>query len=138
MASRLARAAVEGTQKKSSSTRNFYLEVRGGRQGHAHRRTRTCMCACCMHAWTHTLGMRTHARTHACSRRHAHATRACTQTRLHAPPPSPPPQVCRCLPFIQRIHKLDEVLTTAELRAIVKSRFLDYSNVKDPRVRARA
>ncbi|KAF5836747.1 NADH:ubiquinone oxidoreductase B14 subunit [Dunaliella salina] len=43
-------------------------------------------------------------------------------------------EVCRCLPFIQRIHKLDEILTTAELRAVVKSKFLDYKDVKDPRV----
>lgn len=43
-------------------------------------------------------------------------------------------QVCRCLPFVQRIHKLDEILTTAELRAVVKSKFLDYKDVKDPRV----
>jgi len=43
-------------------------------------------------------------------------------------------EVCRCLPFIQRIHKLDELLTLAELRAVVKSRFLHFKAVQDPRV----
>lgn len=44
-------------------------------------------------------------------------------------------QVCRCLPFIHRIHQVDEVVTLAELRRIIKTQFLQYKDVKDPRVR---
>lgn len=44
-------------------------------------------------------------------------------------------QVCRCLPFIQRLHKLDEVATLRELRAVVKNKFSEFKDVKDPRVR---
>jgi hypothetical protein len=43
-------------------------------------------------------------------------------------------QVCRCLPFIARLHKLEEVSNLRELRAIVKSRFHEFKDVKDPRV----
>lgn len=46
-------------------------------------------------------------------------------------------QVCRCLPFIHRIHQVDEVVTLAELRRIIKTQFLQYKDVKDPRVRMR-
>ena len=48
---------------------------------------------------------------------------------------SAPSQVCRCLPFIHRIHQVDEVVTLTELRRIIKSQFLQYKDVKDPRVR---
>ncbi|GAX76247.1 hypothetical protein CEUSTIGMA_g3691.t1 [Chlamydomonas eustigma] len=43
-------------------------------------------------------------------------------------------EICRCLPFIHRIHKTEEVVTLAELRRIVKGKFLEYKGVKDPRV----
>mmetsp|Transcript_9226 Transcript_9226/g.16233 ORF Transcript_9226/g.16233 Transcript_9226/m.16233 type:complete len:136 (-) Transcript_9226:506-913(-) len=43
-------------------------------------------------------------------------------------------EVCRCLPFIQRLHKLDEIASTRELRAMVKSKFKEFENAKDPRV----
>ncbi len=46
------------------------------------------------------------------------------------------PQVCRCLPFIQRLHKLDEVASVRELRAMVKTKFSEFRDVKDPRVSA--
>lgn len=43
-------------------------------------------------------------------------------------------QICRCLPFIHRIHNMDEVLSLRDLRAIVKEQFAQYKEVKDPRV----
>ena len=46
-------------------------------------------------------------------------------------------QVCRCLPFIHRIHKTEEVVTLSELRRIVKEKFLEFKDVKDPRVRCK-
>lgn len=55
--------------------------------------------------------------------------------QLHAHAVCAPLQVCRCLPFIHRIHQVDEVVTLAELRRIIKAQFLQYKDVKDPRVR---
>lgn len=43
-------------------------------------------------------------------------------------------EVCRCLPFIQRLHKLEEIATLRELRAVVKHKFNEYKGAKDPRV----
>ena len=43
-------------------------------------------------------------------------------------------QICRCLPFIHRLHKLEEMVTLRELRAVVKSKFEQYKGVMDPRV----
>lgn len=47
-------------------------------------------------------------------------------------------EICRCLPFIQRLHKLDEVVSLRDMRAIVKGKFNQFRDVKDPRVRALA
>ncbi|MEW5302438.1 MAG: hypothetical protein WDW36_005225 [Sanguina aurantia] len=46
----------------------------------------------------------------------------------------PTAKICRCLPFIHRIHNMDEVLSLRDLRAIVKEQFAQYKDVKDPRV----
>lgn len=43
-------------------------------------------------------------------------------------------QICRCLPFIQRLHKMEEMVSLKELRAIVKEKFKEYKDVKDGRV----
>lgn len=43
-------------------------------------------------------------------------------------------EICRCLPFIQRLHKLEEMVSVRELRAIVKAKFADFNGVKDGRV----
>jgi hypothetical protein len=45
-----------------------------------------------------------------------------------------PLQICRCLPFIHRLHNTSEVVTLGELRRIVKDKFLEFKDVKDPRV----
>jgi hypothetical protein len=47
----------------------------------------------------------------------------------------PAPQICRCLPFIQRLHKMEEMVSLRELRAIVKEKFKEYKDVEDGRVR---
>ncbi|KAG2487588.1 hypothetical protein HYH03_013867 [Edaphochlamys debaryana] len=43
-------------------------------------------------------------------------------------------EICRCLPFIQRLHKMEEMVSLRELRAIVKDKFKEYKDVKDGRV----
>ncbi|GLC46701.1 hypothetical protein PLESTB_001354100 [Pleodorina starrii] len=43
-------------------------------------------------------------------------------------------EICRCLPFVQRLHKMEEMVSLRELRAIVKERFKEYKDVKDGRV----
>ncbi|GFR39944.1 hypothetical protein Agub_g21 [Astrephomene gubernaculifera] len=43
-------------------------------------------------------------------------------------------EICRCLPFIQRLHKMEEMVSLRELRAIVKDRFKEYKDVQDGRV----
>ncbi|KAG2430531.1 hypothetical protein HXX76_010054 [Chlamydomonas incerta] len=43
-------------------------------------------------------------------------------------------EICRCLPFIQRLHKMEEMVSLKELRAIVKEKFKEYKDVKDGRV----
>lgn len=43
-------------------------------------------------------------------------------------------EVCRCLPFIQRLHKLEEIASLRELRAVVKSKFNEFKGAQDPRV----
>jgi hypothetical protein len=44
-------------------------------------------------------------------------------------------QVCRCLPFIHRLHRTEEVISLGDLRKIVKQKILEFKDVKDPRVR---
>ncbi len=39
------------------------------------------------------------------------------------------------MPFIQRLHKMEEMVSLRELRAIVKDRFKEYKDVTDGRVR---
>lgn len=46
-------------------------------------------------------------------------------------------EICRTLPFIHRIMKLDEVVDIKELRAVVKEKFQQYKHVQDPRVSGR-
>ncbi|KAJ9518609.1 NADH:ubiquinone oxidoreductase B14 subunit [Haematococcus lacustris] len=43
-------------------------------------------------------------------------------------------EICRCLPFIARLHKLEEVASVSQLRTIVKARFQEFKDIKDPRV----
>mmetsp|Transcript_11739 Transcript_11739/g.25187 ORF Transcript_11739/g.25187 Transcript_11739/m.25187 type:complete len:139 (+) Transcript_11739:95-511(+) len=43
-------------------------------------------------------------------------------------------EICRCLPFVQRLHKAEEVVSLRTLRAIVKEQFKAYKDVKDGRV----
>ncbi|KXZ42042.1 hypothetical protein GPECTOR_217g449 [Gonium pectorale] len=42
-------------------------------------------------------------------------------------------EICRCLPFVQRLHKMEEMVSLRELRAIVKDKFKEYKDVKDGR-----
>lgn len=43
-------------------------------------------------------------------------------------------EVCRCLPFVHRIMHLEEVCSVADLRAVVKSKFLSYKDVNDDKI----
>ncbi|GFH30425.1 uncharacterized protein HaLaN_29281 [Haematococcus lacustris] len=43
-------------------------------------------------------------------------------------------EICRCLPFIARLHKLEEVASVRQLRSIVKAKFQEFKDIKDPRV----
>lgn len=42
-------------------------------------------------------------------------------------------EVCRCLPFIHRTMRLEEIVTVADLRAVVNSKFKRFKDVKDPK-----
>jgi hypothetical protein len=46
--------------------------------------------------------------------------------------------VCRCVPFIHRTMKLEELVSAREIRSIIKDKFKAYKDVTDPRVRWRA
>jgi hypothetical protein len=56
----------------------------------------------------------------------------------HAPTRAPaapaPAQVCRCVPFIQKAMKLEEVVSVRDMRSVVKEKFKQYKDVKDQRV----
>ena len=43
-------------------------------------------------------------------------------------------QICRCLPFIHRLMNLEEVVSLRDMRRIVKERFHEFKDAKDPRV----
>lgn len=43
-------------------------------------------------------------------------------------------EVCRCVPFIQKAMKLEEIVTVGEMRSVVKEKFKEYKDVKDQRV----
>eukprot|EP00878_Enallax_costatus_P002199 GHUV01002370.1.p1 GENE.GHUV01002370.1~~GHUV01002370.1.p1 ORF type:complete len:133 (+),score=22.50 GHUV01002370.1:261-659(+) len=43
-------------------------------------------------------------------------------------------EVCRCVPFIHRAMRLEELISVREIRAIIKQKFLEFKDVKDPRV----
>mmetsp|Transcript_43233 Transcript_43233/g.129716 ORF Transcript_43233/g.129716 Transcript_43233/m.129716 type:complete len:138 (+) Transcript_43233:91-504(+) len=43
-------------------------------------------------------------------------------------------EVCRCLPFIHRLHRGEEVISLPTLRRIVKAKILENKDVTDPRV----
>ncbi|GBF92851.1 NADH:ubiquinone oxidoreductase B14 subunit [Raphidocelis subcapitata] len=43
-------------------------------------------------------------------------------------------EVCRCVPFIQRAMKLEEVVSVRDMRSVVKEKFKQYKDVKDQRV----
>jgi hypothetical protein len=45
-------------------------------------------------------------------------------------------EICRCLPFIHKVHKVDDLASVREMRAMVKEKFMAFRDVKDPRVRA--
>lgn len=53
---------------------------------------------------------------------------------LHTQLAAPALQVCRCVPFIHRAMRLEELVSVREIRAIIKEQFLRYKDVKDPRV----
>jgi hypothetical protein len=42
--------------------------------------------------------------------------------------------VCRCVPFIQKAMKLDEIVSVRDIRSVVKEKFKEYKDVKDQRV----
>jgi NADH dehydrogenase (ubiquinone) 1 alpha subcomplex subunit 6 len=44
------------------------------------------------------------------------------------------PQVCRCLPFIHRVMKLDDMVSVADLRAVVNDQFKVYKGVSNEKV----
>jgi hypothetical protein len=50
--------------------------------------------------------------------------------------PRPSWQVCRCMPFIHTMMRLDELVSLKDMRAVVKEKFKEYKDVTDPRVRA--
>ncbi|KIY98821.1 NADH:ubiquinone oxidoreductase B14 subunit [Monoraphidium neglectum] len=43
-------------------------------------------------------------------------------------------EVCRCVPFIQKAMKLDEIVSVRDIRSVVKEKFKEYKDVKDQRV----
>uniref|UniRef100_A0A7S0UM40 NADH dehydrogenase [ubiquinone] 1 alpha subcomplex subunit 6 n=1 Tax=Polytomella parva TaxID=51329 RepID=A0A7S0UM40_9CHLO len=43
-------------------------------------------------------------------------------------------EACRCLPFIHRLHKLEEITSLKEMRLIIKDKFRVNSPVTDSRV----
>lgn len=43
-------------------------------------------------------------------------------------------EICRCLPFIHQVHKMQEIVTVRQLRAIVKEKFVEFKDATDPRV----
>lgn len=43
-------------------------------------------------------------------------------------------EVCRCVPFIHRAMRLEELVSAREIRAVIKEKFLQYKDVTDPRV----
>lgn len=47
----------------------------------------------------------------------------------------PAAQVCRCVPFIQKAMKLEEIVSVRDIRSVVKEQFKKYKDVKDQRVR---
>jgi hypothetical protein len=68
------------------------------------------------------------------------ATRACSRCYRRAMVVTRAPrraavQVCRCVPFIQRAMKLEEVVSVRDMRSVVKEQFKKYKDVKDQRVR---
>ena len=50
------------------------------------------------------------------------------------PPPRPPTQVCRCLPWITRPYKLDELSDVPTLRTNVAKLFRQHETVVTPEV----
>lgn len=43
-------------------------------------------------------------------------------------------EICRCLPFIHRTMRLDDLVTVGDLRKVVNQKFKEYKDVKDARV----
>lgn len=43
-------------------------------------------------------------------------------------------EVCRCVPFIQKAMKLEEIVSVRDIRGVVKEKFKEYKDVKDQRV----
>lgn len=43
-------------------------------------------------------------------------------------------EVCRCLPFIHRVMKLDEMVSVADLRSVVNDQFKVYKGVSNEKV----
>lgn len=43
-------------------------------------------------------------------------------------------EVCRCVPFIHRTMKLEELVSAREIRSIIKENFKRHKDVTDPRV----
>lgn len=43
-------------------------------------------------------------------------------------------QVCRCMPYIHKTMRLEELVSVKDMRSVVKEKFKQYKDVTDPRV----
>lgn len=74
-----------------------------------------------------------HQQTHA----HTHTRTPLAAAQAPCTAPSPPhthTQVCRCVPFIHRTMKLEELVSVRDIRGIIKDKFKQFKGVTDPRV----
>lgn len=43
-------------------------------------------------------------------------------------------EICRCVPFVHKAMRLEEIVSVADLRAVVNSKFKQYKNFTNPQV----
>jgi NADH dehydrogenase (ubiquinone) 1 alpha subcomplex subunit 6 len=43
-------------------------------------------------------------------------------------------EICRCLPFIHKAMRLEEIVSVADMRAVVNSKFKNFKNVSNEKV----
>ena len=68
-----------------------------------------------------------------CRRAAADATRVLPTASAALPPPLPPPlQVCRCLPWVAKNYRLEELTTVPVLRRNLATLFRKYADVRSP------